>query len=57
MKSPGTSPTPPGAPGSSPDEKETGLPGFRSWRAVYLFVLATFVVWVVLLAALTELFS
>jgi len=57
MKSPGTPPTPPGAPESGLDEKETGLPGFRSWRAVYVFVLATFVVWVLLLTALTELFS
>ena len=52
MKSPGT-PGPPGAPQSSVDEEGTGLPGFKTWPAVYLFVLATFVVWVVLLAALT----
>ncbi len=31
----------------------TGLPLLRSWRAVYIFVLAAFVLTVVLLAALT----
>lgn len=35
----------------------TGLPGLRSWRAVYIFVLATFAVWVLLLIVLTEIFS
>jgi hypothetical protein len=39
-------------------ETETpGLPLFRSWRAVYVFVLACFVLWVGLLIALTEMFS
>ena len=32
---------------------DTGLPGLRSWRAVYAFVLATFALWVVLLILLT----
>ncbi len=40
-----------------PDEATTGLPGFRSWRTVYGFVLGVFVLWVVLLAVLTELYS
>jgi hypothetical protein len=41
-----------------PPETETpGLPLFRSWRALYVFVLASFVLWVALLIALTELFS
>jgi hypothetical protein len=35
----------------------TGLPFFRSWKSVYLFVLATFAVWVALLIALTKAFS
>ena len=56
MKSPGT-PGPPGAPESIVDEKATGLPVFKTWPAVYLFVFATFVVWVLLLAALTKIFS
>ena len=39
------------------DDESTGLPGFRSWRAVYAFVLGVLVLWVGLLAALTERFS
>lgn len=35
----------------------TGLPLLRTWPAVYLFVLATFVMWVALLIALTRMFS
>ncbi len=35
----------------------TGLPGLRSWRAVYLAVLGTFLLWIILLAALTRAFS
>lgn len=44
----------------SPEEggdHTTGLPWFRTWPAVYIFVLLTFVLWVGLLAALTFLFS
>jgi len=40
-----------------PDDATTGLPGFRSWRSVYLFVLGVFVLWVVLLTVLTEVYS
>ena len=40
-----------------PDDESTGLPGLRSWREVYVFVLGVFVVWVALLAGLTEVFS
>ena len=42
---------------STPDDADTGLPGFRTWRAVYAFVLGVFVLWVALLAWLTESFS
>jgi hypothetical protein len=51
---------PPGPPRPSGDERETegtGLPGFKSWSAVYVFVMITFVVWVVLLEALMQAFS
>jgi hypothetical protein len=48
---------PPGAPKPSVDGEGTGLPGFRTWRGVYLFVFGTFVVWVVLLALLAGIFS
>ena len=33
----------------APDDEATGLPGVRSWRAVYCIVVGTFIVWVVLL--------
>jgi hypothetical protein len=34
-----------------------GLPWLRTWRAVYLAVLGSFVLWVVLLAAFARLFA
>ena len=40
-----------------PDDEATGLPGFRTWRAVYGCVLGVFVLWVGLLALLTARFS
>ena len=39
------------------ESEETGLPLLRSWKAVYLFVVGSFVLWVALLIALTEIFS
>jgi hypothetical protein len=39
------------------DDEATGLPGFRTWRGVYVLVLASFVLWVVLLLALTISYS
>jgi len=36
-------------------DEETGLPYLGSWRAVYLLVLAIFVLWDVLLSALSTL--
>jgi hypothetical protein len=50
-------PAAPGELNNSVDTEETGLPGFRSWRRVYLFVFAAFVLWVVLLAVLARTFS
>jgi hypothetical protein len=38
-------------------EEATGLPGFRKWGQVYLFVFGFFVLTVVLLAVLTRVFS
>lgn len=35
----------------------TGLPGLQSWRAVYLLVGGIFVVYVVMLAALSRAFT
>ena len=39
------------------NETETGLPFFRTWRGVYVFVFGCFLVWVVMLFALTLSFS
>ena len=52
-----SSPAPPGAPKSSVDEEATGLPVLKTWPVVYGFVFATFVLWVVLMAALEKFFS
>ncbi len=35
----------------------TSLPGLRSWRGVYLFVFGCFILWVLLLLALTMSYS
>jgi hypothetical protein len=42
---------------SARESEETGLPWPRKWLGVYLFVIGSFVLWVVLLAVLTEVFS
>ena len=39
------------------NDEVTGLPGLRSWRAVYVLVLGVFVLWVGLLTVLTKLYS
>ncbi|MDB6166528.1 MAG: hypothetical protein JWQ83_1668 [Lacunisphaera sp.] len=39
------------------DDAATGLPGLRTWPAVYVFVLGVFVLWVGLLTVLTEMYS
>lgn len=45
------------APKPEPESEATGLPGFRTWRAVYWFVAGVFVVTVALLTILTRMFS
>jgi hypothetical protein len=48
----------PADPSTEPDaDASTGLPWLRTWRAVYLFVIASFVLWVALLLALELVFS
>ena len=47
----------PGRAGGPVDDRETGLPGLRTWRAVYVFVLVLFAVYIVLLVALERMFS
>ena len=55
MKQPAPAPTPGGSP-PAPDH-ETGLPGLRTWQAVYWFVTGVFVVVVGLLTVLTRMYS
>ena len=43
MSAPASDPPP-------PSDRDTGVPGFRSWRGVYVFVLGWFVLLVVALA-------
>ena len=39
------------------DDDVTGLPGLRTWRAVYGLVVAVFIAYVLLLTALSRAFS
>jgi hypothetical protein len=39
------------------DDATTDLPGLPTWPAVYVFVLGTFIVWIILLTALSRAFS
>jgi hypothetical protein len=48
-------PAPPKLPADSGDD--TGLPGFHSWKSVYVFVLVSFAVWVGLLILLASMFE
>jgi hypothetical protein len=45
------------APYQTNSDELTGLPWLRTWHGVYLFVFGCFVLWVVLLLALTMSFS
>lgn len=44
-------------PPAEPDDESPGVPGFRTWRGVYCFVLGAFVAMVVGLAAFTRFFA
>ncbi len=64
MNSPGPDVEPPAAPGPVPgntgaeaEEELPALPGLRNWRGVYVFVIAFFVLCVILLAAFSRAFS
>jgi len=58
MKTGDPSTTTPDAPsGPATKNEATGLPGFQTWRGVYIFVFGSFVLWVALLFALTRIFS
>ena len=45
------------SPESSDHDESPGVPGFRTWRSVYLFVFGCFVLVVVLLAIFTRVFA
>jgi hypothetical protein len=47
--------TPPSDPVET--EEAPGVPGFASWRGVYLFVFATFVTTVILLTVFSRFFA
>lgn len=50
--------TPPGAPPVvTPDDEAPGVPGFRTWRGVYVFVFTMFVLIVVALAIFTRVYA
>ena len=49
-----TRPPPPDPPAES---EPPGVPGFRTWRSVYLFVIGWFVLVVAVLAAFSRYFS
>jgi hypothetical protein len=44
-------------PDPSGENEPPGVPGFRTWRSVYIFVFIFFVVCVVLLALLSRAFA
>ena len=45
------------SPESSENDESPGVPGFRTWRGVYLFVFVFFVFCVVLLALFSRAFA
>ncbi|HXR48068.1 MAG TPA: hypothetical protein VN784_11580 [Candidatus Limnocylindrales bacterium] len=45
------------APYQTNSDELTSLPWLRTWRGVYLFVFGCFILWVVLLLALTAIYS
>ena len=49
--------TRPPPPDQRSDAEPPGLPGFRTWRSVYLFVVGWFVLVVILLASFSRIFS
>ena len=40
----------------NPRDEETGLPGVRTWRAIYVLVVAVSILWVALLLGLMRMF-
>jgi hypothetical protein len=50
-------PIPPPPPSLPPSEDTPGVPGFRTWRGVYLFVLTAFIVVVIALTLFTRAYA
>ncbi len=50
-------PTPPSNPPPEADDTAPGVPGFRTWRSVYLFVLAAFILIVIALTLFTRAYA
>ena len=48
---------PPVPPTPPPDDDAPGVPGFRTWRGVYLFVLAVFITLVIALTLFTRAYA
>ena len=44
-------------PGHNTDDENPGVPGFRTWRGVYLFVFVIFLAVVALLAIFSRVFA
>jgi hypothetical protein len=44
-------------PAAPPADAATGLPGLRTWRAVYVLVFVSFLLWCALLGALSRAYS
>ena len=57
MNSPDEQPVTAGKATQRAEDDATGLPWPRTWPAVYVLVMGSFVLWVVLLYALTAMFS
>ena len=47
----------PAPPDHPADDESPGVPGFRTWRGVYVFVFGCFVLVVILLAIFTRAFA
>jgi hypothetical protein len=50
-------PVPASSAASPPDDATPGVPGFRTWRGVYLFVFAAFVVFVIALTIFSRVYA
>ena len=40
-----------------PDDEPPGVPGFRTWRGVYVFVLTAFILMVIALAIFSRVYA